>query len=258
MSMAPVNQGYALPAIIPTISPAAPIVRAAAINANISSYELPVKPRLVVDQQELPCCVSCALGGAMETLNPNWPTLAPLFHYYVTRNDRGGADADGFLFLDSGVATVLAVGICRHDLHPHPYTKAGAATKPTTEAHADALTRALGRRRERPRAERVSGVSRAVWIRDQLRQDRPVVIGLELPMSYPDKFLNPDFEWRDPNGSPRSGSGHCVLAFGYNDARQALHIQDNHGPGRFDRGCWWMGYRVADSIMVQDAYSLIP
>lgn len=194
----------------------------------------------------------------MEALNSGWPALAPLFHYYVTRYDRGGADAEGYLFLDSGVATLATVGICRKELHPQPYTRAGAATKPTPEAYTDALTRALRRRRERPRLVHVSGISKVTWIREQLCQDRPVVIGLQLPMNYPNSFLNSNFEWLDPNSSPRSRSGHCVLAFGYNDAQQALHIQDSHGVGCFERGRWWMGYRVVDSIIVQDAYSLIP
>jgi C1A family cysteine protease len=77
-------------------------------------------------------------------------------------------------------------------------------------------------------------------------------------MSYPSSFLNGNFEWLDPDNTPRSASGHCVLAVGYNDARQAIHIQDSHGSGQFETGSWWMGYRVVDSSIVQDVYGLLP
>jgi hypothetical protein len=258
MPTEPANQGYVLPAITPSVSPVAAIVRAAAIAAHLSSHELPAKPRSIVDQQNLPCCVSCALGAAMEILNPDCPALAPLFHYYVTRFENGGANAEGFLFLDNGLATLTNEGICREELHHPPFTGVGAATKPSSDAYADALARALGRRRLQFRYSQVNGPSKVAWMRDQLHRDCPVVIGIQLPMTYPDSFLNSSFEWLDPESSPRSASGHCVLAFGYNDARQAFHIQDSRGSVTFERGCWWMGYRVADSSIVQDAYSLIP
>jgi len=258
MPTGPANQGYALPSITATVSAAAAVVRAAAIGANLSSYELPAKPRAVVDQSNLPCCVSCALGAAMEIMNPNWPALAPLFHYYVARYEDGGANSDGYLFLDSALGTLTLKGICRSDLHDEPYTQIGAATKPTAPAYADGRSRALGRRGVRFRYVRSTGSSNVAWIREQLMQDRPVVIGIQLPMSYPNSFLNERFEWADPDSSSRSASGHCVLTIGYSDARQAVHIQDSHGAASFEKGSWWMGYRVVDSSVVQDVYGLLP
>jgi hypothetical protein len=194
----------------------------------------------------------------MEILNPNWPSLAPLFHYYVTRYEDGGANSEGFLYLDNSLTTLTTKGICKQDLHPQPYTSAGAAAKPSPDAYSDAANRALGRRGHHFRYVPASGPSNVAWMREQLGQDRPVVIGIQLPVTYPSSFLNAKFEWLDPDNSARSISGHCVLGIGYSDARQAIHIQDCHGSGRFDQGCWWMGYRVADSSMVQGAYSLIP
>src|SRR5258708_32988331 len=99
--MEPANQGYALPPITTTVSPAAALGRSAAVGANISSYELPIKARAIIAQQNLPTCVSCSLGSAMEILNSGWPPLAPLFHYYVTRYEDAGADSDRFRVLDS-------------------------------------------------------------------------------------------------------------------------------------------------------------
>jgi|SRR5579864_2358379 len=256
MSNEPANQGYSLPAITPSVSEVAWIVRGAAIEATIGTHEL--TSSYVIDQKDLPCCVSCALTSAVEALAPTGPALSPLFHYYVTRYDRGGADADGFLYLDDGLGTLTNDGICRKDLHCPPFTAAGAATKPSTEAYADALTRALVRRGVRLRYTPVGGPSKVAAIREQLAQDHPVVIGIQLPIGYPTSFLNSRFEWTDPDNPSPSLAGHCVLVVGYNDGRTCIRIQDSHGSGAFDLGYWWMGYRAVDSSVVQDGYALVP
>ena len=194
----------------------------------------------------------------METMDAASPMLSPLFHYYVTRYDNGGANADGFLWLDDGLGTLTNDGISRRDLHALPFTAEGAATRPSADAYADALTRALGLRGLSLRYRPLGGPSILASIREELAQDHPVVMGIQLPMGYPGSFLNSRFEWLDPDSPPRSSVGHCVLAVGYNDGRTCLHIQDSHGNGAFDQGLWWMGYRVVDSSVVQDSYSLVP
>jgi hypothetical protein len=258
MNGEPVNPGLALPPMTASASPAAGAVRVAEITANPSRHELSVKARAVVNQGTLPCCVSTALGASMEILNPSWPVLAPLFHYYVTRFDRGGADAAGFLFLINGLATLTRDGICRETLHSQPYTLEGASTKPTTGAYADAKTRALRRRNDKFTYSPATGPSKVVWIREQLRNECPVVLGMQMPSGYPRNFLNGKMEWLDPDNPPRTMGGHCVLVTGYDDSRQALHIQDSQGEEAFEQGSWWMGYRVVDSTVVQQVYRLIP
>ena len=250
------NSGYAFPAMTASVSVSAAAVRTAAVAANPSSHRLPANPRAVVNQLNLPCCVSTALGAAMEAMNPQWPSLAPLFHYYVTRFQNHGADSDGFLFLIDALFTLTRDGISRKTLHPYPYTEDGASTKPSSEAFTDGAQRALGRRAARLRFRQSEGPSRVVWIREQLLQNCPVILGIQLPAAYPN-FLNTQFEWRDPN-LPRSLSGHCVFAFGYDDSRNAFQIQDSRGETEFDRGCWWMGYSIVDSTNVKEAYCLIP
>lgn len=258
MSSESVNPGLALPRLTTSATAAAGPVRVAEIVANPSRHELQVKARDVVDQGTLPCCVSTALGAAMEILNPSWPALAPLFHYYVTRFDRGGADAGGFLFLIDGLATLTRDGICRKELHPQPYTVVGASTKPSVEAYADAKRRALRRLNDHARFSPAVGSSKVVWIREQLRNECPVVLGMQMPLGYPKAFLNEKMEWLDPDKPPRTLAGHCVLVTGYDDSRQALHIQDSRGIEAFDEGRWWMGYLVVDSTVVQQVYRLIP
>jgi hypothetical protein len=194
----------------------------------------------------------------MEVVHPEWPRLAPLFHYYVTRYDNGRADSTGSVTLADAIVTLTNQGVCRHDLHPLPYTLNAAERKPSESAYGDVLDRRILRRGYFFLYRQFTGTSRAAWIREQLRQNCPVVVGLRRPEGYPDKFLDRKFEWQDPeNPAPQQG-GHCVLILGYDDTRTALRIQDSQGAARFDGGRWWMGYRVADSIVVEEAYSLIP
>jgi len=255
MTIESINFGYALPAIAAKPSHAAAFERIASISNSLSSRELR-KSKVIVDQNDLPSCVSCALSAAMEVLNFDWPQLAPLFHYYVTRHERGGADSQGFLFLPDSLNTLNKVGICTQKLHPQPFDEAGSRTKPSSEAYADALQRAFGRSGETRRFRASQGLSRANWIREQLRQEHPVIIGFQQPVGYYRSFLNSRFEWLTPD-VPLNPFGHCVFVCGYDDLRQALRIQDCHGDNYFDSGYWWMGYRIADSNIVQEAYCLI-
>ena len=252
------NSGYALPASPGTISPAAGSVRAAAVAANPSSYQLPAQSRSIVDQHDVPCCVSCALGTAVEILNPSYPPLSPLFHYYVTRYEAGGADPDGSLVLTSALGTLATRGICSARLHNPPFSPAGAATVPTPEARADGQSRALVRRGVRRRYMAAAGPSRAAWTREQLANNHPVVIGILLPQGYPQAFLNSKYEWLNPDSAKASTSGHCLAVVGFSDIRQAVHVQDCRGNVAMDGGRWWLGYRVLDSSFVLEAYSLIP
>jgi hypothetical protein len=251
------SSGYVVPEVSASGSASAAIVRFAAIRADGSGFTLPVTPRRIVDQGVLDCCASCALGAGMETLNGAWPALAPLFHYYVTRYERGGAAPDGSLFLRDALNSLAVAGICRSDLHQVPFTQAGAATKPTSAAYTDAKVRALAKRGLRSRYTQCTSSSVVAWARDQLKRNCPVVLGLVLPMGYPKTFLNSRFEWLEP-GVPASDSGHVVLVVGYSDLRQALRIFDSRGSQVFDGGQWWMGYRVADSDVVREAWCLLP
>lgn len=250
-----VSGGLALPAVTERVSAAAAMTRASAISANLGSVELQL-PRAPVDQKSVNCCVSCALGAAMEIIHPGSPSLAALFNYYVTRFERGATDAAGNLDLATALVALTTRGICRTDLHRVAFDERGASTRPSEIAFADGKTRALRMRGLHVRYLRASGASRAVWARDQLRQGRPVVIGVLLPTNYPAAMAG-KFEWTNPRQAV-STTGHCVLATGYNDARQALHIRDSRGAEAFDKGYWWLGYGVADAAPVQCMYSIVP
>jgi hypothetical protein len=190
----------------------------------------------------------------MEVLNPSWQELAPLFHYYVTRFERFGADSNGALGLDVALQTLANDGICLNELH-HPLFEAdGMATRPAPPAFVDGQQRRLARNGLLPRYRALLGPSRTVQFRDELKQDRPVIVGFTLPGGYPDSFLSARTEWTDPTAPP-SEKHHCALIVGFNDARRAFQIHDSQGESAFDQGRWWMGYSIVDSGFVKASYS---
>lgn len=255
------NPGFALAEAPPTPSPGAPLIRASSVNATISSHFLDTAPRRTVAQGDVQCCVSCALGSALEIVHRDWPALAPLFHYFVTASINHGADSNGFLRLDDALATLTAQGICKHSDHDvdrdQPYTLPMAAIRPSPQAFADGAQRVIRRVLMRFQYQRLIGPSWSKAVRDQLRQNRPAVIGFRLPKGYAaDQFLDARFEWSDLQRFPASDSGHCVVVTGYDDSRTALQVVDSQGVNRLGGGTWWMGYRVADAGVIQDACSI--
>jgi hypothetical protein len=260
---APANRGVALTSALvsPSPSPAASISRAAAVAAHPGAVALRAMPRRIVDQRDIECCVSCALAGAMEVCQPASPALGRMFHYHVTRFVNLGADEFGRLFLDRGIGTLTAQGICREADHQSLFDAAGAAARPNQAAFDDALTRRILRRQDlRFPYEEVVGTSRAAEIRRHIRDNHPVVLTFTLPMGYPRAFLNDEHEWLDERTPPPSSSRHCVLVVGFDDLRGraagAVRIVDSQGTGMFDGGMWWMGYRILDSARVHQAFAL--
>jgi len=249
----PRSTGFAAPHAAPAPSAAAADLRRAAIASMPRALSLGA-PRRVVDQGPVNCCVSCALTSAMELLHPAWPSLAPLFHYFVARFEERGADAKGFLRLQESLVTLLRHGVCDEGKHQRAFTEQDIARGPTSDARSDA-------RQRRPRFPQffrhLSGPSWVNAVRDELRMMRPVVMGIRLPMNYPERFLDARQEWTDPASPGLSDTGHCLLVTGFDDTKTALRIHDSQG-NRFDQGSWWMGYRVVDGGAVIQACSIMP
>ncbi len=193
----------------------------------------------------------------MEMKNAQWPALAPLFHYYVVRYQRGIIATNGALPLDATTLNPLGVeGICRLDTHDMPFAEEGSRTRPSDAATADARTHRIGRSGTGYNYQPIRTPSRAMGIRAALLANYPVVIGFALPDGYPDAFVDSKFAWTDPTDPAPGRGGHCVVIIGFSDARSAFHIHDSQGADRFDHGRWWMGYQVADSDVVSAAVAL--
>jgi hypothetical protein len=253
--MPQIDPGFVPPSTPLPASEHAALVRAAYFAGSTERHQLPSLPA-VFDQNNLQCCVSCAVSAALEIRNPAWPALSPLFHYYVARFDLAGASASGQMGLFDGLQAASTFGICTSAQHSPSFSHSGAALKPSAAAYADGRGRRIPRKGLLPGFSPIGTASRVVTIREQLRRNRPVLLGFSLPAGYKSTIPDASHCWDDPS-VPLSGTGHCVLAVGFDDVRQALRIQDSQGTGTFDAGRWWMGYAVADSSIVSATYTLL-
>jgi hypothetical protein len=261
----PPDGGVAAPRVVVTPSPSAAVSLAAAVAANPGIKELPNLPHRILDQQTTECCVSCALQGAMESLERAGPDLSPMFHYHVTRRRPAGADQQGRLFLDEGVSTLEMDGICREADHRSVFDAAGIAAPVSAAAIQNASTRRIATSGFAPkRYIELTGTALSTTVRDHISLRHPVVVMIRLPLGYPDplKFLNSDHEWLDPNATQPSISRHCVLIVGFDDTRGsaaskgAVKVVDSRGKSSFKHGMWWMGYRVLNSQFALQAFAL--
>jgi hypothetical protein len=225
-------------------------------------HMLPVHPRSVQDQGiEVPCCVSCALTSAMETLDAGWPELSPLFQYFTARSAAQNSQNPALseLTLTQGRDGLRLHGICESSLHVGQFTPAGAAARPSEVARTNA-------KRHRLRTDLVANlpVPRArsltpseINIKSELLANRPVVLGFVLPAGFKELLALNGFKWTDesvPQTSPPTG--HAVLVCGFDEALRAFCVQDSRG-GEFGLcGKWWMGYRIVNSRFAQRAMTI--
>src|ERR1700732_5276107 len=77
------------------IVPVAPAVATSLAVSTAASVDFPPSwslggTRRILDQRDIPCCVSCAIAAAAESANAPWAALSPLFHYFVTRTQVMG------------------------------------------------------------------------------------------------------------------------------------------------------------------------
>lgn len=211
-------------------------------------------PRRVLDQGEVPCCVSCAIAAAGESANPGWAALAPLFHYFVTRTEvmRVSSSQAVDLELIDAAASMERFGICLDNLHHPPMNLDGMAVEPVPAARADASRRSL------PPLSVFPPVSRIELLSDQCRElewkralltGKPIVAGIDLPANYSRSMSRASAQ------SGRLGPSHAVLIIGYRDSERAFIVHDSRGPRWFLGGQWWMPYSFAESGFVFQAYS---
>lgn len=222
---------------------AAPLAVASAIPGRPS-----VKlrgPRAIVDQENVACCISCALATCLESLHSTYPALAPLFHYVQALSSARVVTADNLqrgLTIAEGRSALVTHGMAEVRLHSHPYRAPQAATAPTAEAVRDGLTR-VGR------PDRLTGVGffRSIdlqldpvgEIKRALLQSKPVLFGIHLTSGR--QRLRAGQPRLDPVGA-REANQHAVACLGFDDNENSFIIQDSFGADFGQGGQWYLPY----------------
>jgi hypothetical protein len=211
-------------------------------------------PRRVLDQRDIPCCVSCAFSAAAESAHASWDALAPLFHYFVTRVDvRGGSPSQlSNLTLEDANSAMEAIGMCLGTLHDVSMEPEGVAAAPSGAARTDALDRRLAPLSVFPPSSRIELLgdrNRVLEWKKSLLTGKPIVAGIDLPAGYGRTMTSASVDLG------RLGPSHAVAVLGYRDSEQAFIVQDSRGPDWFVGGQWWMPYSFAESGFVYRAYS---
>ena len=233
-------------------------------------YQLAPMPRLVAsvdlrqycsaieDQGNLGSCTGNAIAGMIELLdkkNNKNLDVSRLFIYYQERVIEGTVRYDAGAYIRDGLKAVNQYGAPLESLWP--YTISKFATKPTTQAYNDALTRKVT---AYARCTNLAGIKNA------LAAGQPVTIGFSVYSSFEGGWGN------IPHGQAGSGmmpmpnknteqllGGHAVCVVGYNDTLNGgrLICRNSWGTSWGDNGYFYMPYGVInDTSMSSDFWTI--
>lgn len=220
---------------------------------------IPFGPR---DQGDANCCVAIALVSAMESLdaqNDNCEQLSPLFNYFLSRSS---SDYTGGVPIRDALDSAVRDGICASSQHEGesgpegPYTRADALRKPAAAAYQSASDyRLLSQDEDGDQRSYYSleGPGRVGAWKSALDEGSPVIFGFYTTQSYDRLRMGPPFEVRDVS-SDWGGSGHAVLAFGYEG--NWFHVLDCRGTEFADAGRWRLHEDAVAGSWVQDSWAV--
>ncbi len=214
------------------------------------------------NQNEVPCCVSCAVTVCMEILdarNPPQTELSPLYHYFVTR-PRSDQLVD--LTIREGLASAAARGISATAHHNPLFSRAGALQPPGDSARSDALRHRLvaispvptNPPTFRPEYYLLPNTNRVAGWTAALTREMPIIMGFWLTAGYDAlSFTNNVLNGQSLATSER---GHAVVILGFDDDRERFLVKDSRGAEKGVEGHWWLPYQLADTHLVAEAWAV--
>ncbi|WP_143195563.1 C1 family peptidase [Archangium sp. Cb G35] len=215
------------------------------------------QPFLPYDQGDVPCCVSMAIVGAMESLllaagNP--VQLSPLHHYW---HARPLPPAITLVDPRHGLQVARTIGVAPLAVHlpaidPYlPLTPVVAAERPSSTVD---FAAASFRLQVLPwQYLRVPPGQQARRWKAALARGVPVMVGLDIPPGYERLFDGEDV--LQPGMGPAVDK-HVVLVVGWSQG--TFLVRDSRGDRIGKAGHWWLPERLADSSLVVESWVIDP
>lgn len=228
-----------------------PAFKAAVLPA---SYDPRDKWPTPYDQGDLGSCTGNGCAGVAQYAlikegkqngkNVNTPAETPsrLFIYYNERVIEHSVNEDAGAQVKDGLKTLHATGVCFED--SWPYNVAKFKSKPPAKCY----TVAAGNKVTQYAAVDGSDITE---LKTALANDTPVVFGFTVYESF--ENIGADGMMPMPAEGEQVMGGHCVVAIGYDDAKQCVLVRNSWGPGWGLGGYFWMPYAfITDDSQASD------
>jgi C1A family cysteine protease len=219
-------------------------------SVDLRQYASPID-----DQGNLGSCTGNAIAGAIDLIdkkNNKNLRVSRLFIYYQERLLEGTIYYDAGAYIRDGIKACYTYGAPLESIWPYNLNK--WATRPTSAAYTDALTR------------KVTGYARCsnfTAVKNAVAAGNPVIIGFTVYDSFEGAWGN------IPHGQTGSGmmpypntstesilGGHAVCIVGYNDNLNGGRFicRNSWGTGWGDNGYFYMPYQVIQNTSMSSDF----
>ena len=203
----------------------------------------------VYDQGQLGSCTGNGIAGAhqfdqMKQGGPKPFAPSRLFIYYNERVMEGTVQSDAGAQIRDGIKSVAKQGVCPET--EWPYNVGQFATKPSAQAFTDAA---------KYKAVQYQRVPRILsQMKGCLASGFPWVLGFTVYDSFESQQVAQSGVVPMPGPTEKVLGGHCVVAVGYDDSKQAFIMRNSWGTGWGMNGYFTMPYAYLLDVNLSDDF----
>ena len=214
------------------------------------SVDLRSKCPPVYDQGQLGSCVSNALAAAVDfdRLHQGFPLLNPsrLFIYYCARVLEHTTQQDAGATVRDGIKVVVSDGAPPET--DWPYAPAKLAVRPPGNVFQDAHKNLVSEYMRLPQT--------LPRLKTCLAQGFPFVFGMNVYESFESDSVALTGIVPMPSNLETYLGGHCVMAVGYSEDRQAFLVRNSWGTEWGLKGYFWLPYAYFLPTFTSDFWTL--